>query len=169
MGNTCYVVATVTAADWRMTVEFRALLMTPSVVVLLTRALSLIPRDPRSRFHPVPPPHTPNPTVVSAVLRFRAPRRDARRLRPAQIIYGISIFALRFRSPRTRDADRARYYFAAISRQDRSRRAHLALVNNLTRANSALSRMEKVTREVTVRVIRFIVKYVISRVSIRVQ
>lgn len=27
MGNTCYVVATVTAADWRMTVGFRALLM----------------------------------------------------------------------------------------------------------------------------------------------
>lgn len=45
MGNTCYVVATVTAADWRMTIGFRALLMAvcrrPSPLRSLTKAPDL--------------------------------------------------------------------------------------------------------------------------------
>lgn len=84
MGNTCYVVATVTAADWRMTVGFRALLMavcrrpsparSPLSCVVLD--LGFTPSIPPPRYIGCPP----------------LPRRDGRRLR-RQIIYGISFFA----------------------------------------------------------------------------
>lgn len=96
MGNTCYVVATVTVADWRMTVGFRALLM--AVCRCPSPSPSLIP-------------NTGSPIWVhlSSLALFGigcppfprriAPRREVRRLR-RQIIYGISFFASWFRPPR---------------------------------------------------------------------
>ena len=52
MGNTCYVVATVTIADWRMTVGFRALLMAVCRRPSLSRSLIPDTSDLRSRFTP---------------------------------------------------------------------------------------------------------------------
>lgn len=48
MGNTCYVVATVTAADWRMTIGFRALLMAVCRRPFPSRSLILQRHDLRS-------------------------------------------------------------------------------------------------------------------------
>lgn len=48
MGNTCYVVATVTVADWRMTIGFRALLMAVCRRPSPSRSLILQKHDLRS-------------------------------------------------------------------------------------------------------------------------
>lgn len=69
MGNTCYVVATVTIADWRMTVGFRALLM--AVCRRPTPSRSLIP-DTGS---PIWVHLSPLALSVSALHRFRIARR----------------------------------------------------------------------------------------------
>lgn len=53
MGNACYVATTVTTADWRMTVGFRALLMAVCLCIVL-------PRLP-----PPPPPPRPCPLIRS--------------------------------------------------------------------------------------------------------
>lgn len=65
MGNTCYVVTTVTVADWRMTVGFRALLMAVCRRPSPSRSLIQGPRSTIWASLCLPSPS------ISAVLRFR--------------------------------------------------------------------------------------------------
>lgn len=114
MGNTCYVVATVTIADWRMTVGFRALLM--AVCRRPTPSRSLIP-DTGS---PISIHLSSLALSVSAVHCFHVASRDVPHLR-RQIIYGTSVFRALISSTSTRDADRERDFISGAHREDRSR------------------------------------------------
>jgi len=95
MGNTCYVVATVTTADWRMTVGFRALLMavcprpSPSSAPLSAAQPPILdsPRRPppsRYRLSRVPFPRGAARRVATTDRPTPAPRR---------IIYGTHGFS----------------------------------------------------------------------------
>lgn len=71
MGNTCYVVATVTAADWRMTVGFRALLMAVRRRRPSPSSCSVIPSRGVSDPGTTRPPR-PARYGIATALRFRA-------------------------------------------------------------------------------------------------
>lgn len=82
MGNTCYVVATVTVADWRMTVGFRALLM--AVCRRPAPSRSLIP-DTGSLISDSS--HLPSPFQYRLSSVFASHRATARRPTPAPSNY----------------------------------------------------------------------------------
>lgn len=123
MGNTCYVVATVTAADWRMTVGFRALLM--AVCRRPSPSRSLIPVTGSLIWIHLPSPGRPFgigcPPFSRRIALHRVALRDVRRLR-RQIIYGISFFAPWFRPSRARDADRERGFYFERKRERKKER-----------------------------------------------
>lgn len=104
MGNTCYVVATVTAADWRMTVGFHALLMV--VCHRPSPSRSLIYRGTISDLDPLSP--------------FRSISYLSRRLAPAPPNYlrkNLSVFPGVLISSTSVPVTRARFYFGSTSRR----------------------------------------------------
>lgn len=110
MGNTCYVVATVTIADWRMTVGFRALLM--AVCRRPSPSCSLIP-------------DTGSPIWVHAFRHFGIgcpPFSAAQRPTSAPPNYLRNlVFRALISSITARDADRRRDFILGAHREDRSR------------------------------------------------
>lgn len=117
MGNTCYVVTTVTVADWRMTIGFRALLMavcrrpSPSRSLIQAQVYDL-------GLLRLPPPFDIGcPPFPGRVRRLRR-----------QIIYGISFFRALISSASTRsDVDRERDFISGAHRGDRSPRDNFAI------------------------------------------
>lgn len=119
MGNTCYVVATVTVADWRMIVGFRALLM--AICRRPSPSRSLIPqaRDLRSGFYPsflAPFGIGCSPFSLRIPSRRIALRR--RTLPPPNYLRNL-VFRALILSTSPRDADRKRDFISGTHREDR--------------------------------------------------